>query len=210
MLRSGSIVAASLAALCLGAGGCDRTSGTGTVRARFSPAECPPGQTDLDLADYAFEAGYLSTERFQDVLLVQIFRYPVRVEETDGLTFRLDLDALLDAGLLRVDEARGQLVRADPSQPLRLPLTESAALGVNATLSLFQTCPEFPQFAAGSGTLTLTALTLAADPDETGEQERIAGTATATLTRTSTKASVGTLDAAFDFTPPRRPLATFR
>jgi hypothetical protein len=161
-----------------------------------------------DLVEFGFDAGYLSTERFLDVVMVQVFRYPLLVEETDGLTVRLDLGALRRRGLLRVDPARRQLVRADLSRPLEIPLTPGDG-EANAVLSLFDTCPDFPQFPVVEGSLRLTALTLAADPEDTGEQERVVGTITATLARASSDAPVGTLRASFDFTPPRRPLATF-
>jgi hypothetical protein len=199
---------AALIASVLALAGCDRTPGTGRVDAEFSVAECPPGLLAPDLVTFGFDAGYLSTERYLDVVLVQVFRYPVRVEETDGLTLRLDLAALRRRGLLRVDASRGQLVRSDLSRPLEIPLTPGAG-EAGAVLSLFGTCPDFPQFPGAEGMVRLTALTLAAEPEDTGEQERLAGTLTATLTRSSTDARVGLLRASFDFTPPRRPLATF-
>ena len=64
--------------------------------------------------------------------------------------------------------------------------------------------------ALDSGVLLLDKITLAADPADTGTGERLSGTVTATLTRAIDDDPVGTLQAFFDFTPPRRPLTDFK
>jgi hypothetical protein len=154
----------------------------------------------------------MQTERFGGVLLIDIQRYRVSLEETDGLQIRLNLQELLSRGLLVVN-ANNQIVRADPTKALTLPvsaLTATNASDANATLNLFTTCPDFPTSEARTGVLSLTKVTLAQAPNDTGENERIAGALTATLSRAYTSTSVGTLESLFDFAPPRRPLTVFQ
>lgn len=196
-----------LAVLLVGLG-CGAPEGKGVVRGHFSSNECKPG-TPRVLEGFAFEAGYLATERFGGVLLIILQKHRVDVEETDGLVIRVRLDALLRTGALIVDEGRGQIVRKEPGAALALR-TSSVAEDANIALSLFLTCPEFPTHYAVDGLLRLEKLTLSKLPEQTGEGESIGGTLTATLTRSNAEGPVGTLDAEFDFSPPRRPLTDFK
>jgi hypothetical protein len=186
--------------------GCSEPDGVGLVRASFSKNECKPG-TERNLEGYEFDAGYLATERFSGVLQVIIQKHRVNVEETDGLVIRLSLQRLLDQGVLEF--AREQIVRTDGDKPIVIR-TSTAPEDANVSLSLFGTCPEFPTHYGQSGVLTIDKLTLAADPMDTGTGERIGGTMTATLTRANEREPVGTVEAIFDFAPPRRPLTDFK
>jgi hypothetical protein len=179
------------------------------VSAEFDKLECQLGDEESGLEDYRFDADYMSTERFSGILLIMIQRHRVNVEETDGLVVRLSLSALLDAGLLVLDRSRELIVRADPAKPLPLEVSLDPE-DVNASLSLFQTCPDFPTHNAFDGLLQLTAFDIREEPMDTGHMEHLAGTLTATLTRANAEGRVGTLRAAFDFAPPRRPLTDFQ
>jgi hypothetical protein len=179
--------------------------GTGIVRAQFLENNCKPG-TDRDLENFEYSADYLATERFSGILQIYIQKYRVDIEETDGLLIRFSIDTLIEGGILKID--REQVVRTDPDAPLLLR-TSTAATDANASLSLFGTCPEFPTH-FGSGLLTIDKLALAADPMDTGTNERISGTLTATLTRSNSRFPVGEMEAIFDFAPPRRPLTDFK
>jgi hypothetical protein len=133
------------------------------------------------------------------------------VEDTDGLVIRFPLDDMIDRGILKKE--RGQIKR--PSDQDLVVYTRSASIAtsseMSAALSLFLTCPEFPQaYAMSGGVLTINKLTISADPVDTGEGEVLAGTLTATLTRANAKGPVGSLRAVFDFPPPRRPLTDFK
>jgi hypothetical protein len=183
-------------------------SGTATVSAEFDVLECQPGDEESGLEDYRFVAGYMSTERYAGILLVMIQRHRVNVEETDGVVIRMKLDDLLEQGLLHIDSERDLYTRVDTGKPLSLPITLAEA-DVNVSLSLFQTCPDFPTHNA-SGRLELSAIEIARDPMDTGRNEHLAGTITATLTRANAEGRVGELRAAFDFAPPRRPLTDFK
>jgi hypothetical protein len=187
---------------------CDGPNGFGRVVARFTSDECPAG-TKRGLTDYEFEADYLATERFGGALLIGIQKHRVNVEETDGLAILINLDACLDQGRLVIDRGRGQIVRADSSQSLDLR-TSTVPPDANAALSLFQTCPEVPTNHAIGGVLELTKLTISERPEQTGEGERVAGTLTATIAREDLDGPAGTLEASFDFAPPRRPLTDFK
>ena len=139
---------------------------------------------------------------------LQVYDHQVRLEETDGLSIRVPLQELVDRGLLVLDPARDRLVRADQSQALRLPV----GLGqdeLNASFSLYLTCPDQPSFPA-IGTLVLNDLVLAAEGEDTGVDEHVQGSFTATLTRSLDGPVVGQLRSEFDFLPPRQPLATFK
>jgi hypothetical protein len=194
--------------VCVGLGllGCEGAAGRATVSARFERAECKRG-VERPLENYSFDADYLATERFVGILHVIIQKHRVDVEETDGLVIRFSIQKMLESGVLIFD--RGQIVRADPSSPI-IVQTSTAPSAANVSLSLFQTCPEFPTHYARGGVLTFDKLTLAGDPEDTGTGEVIAGTLTATLSRASETEPVGTLDAVFDFEPPRRPLTDFK
>ncbi|MCK6544410.1 hypothetical protein L6R52_00940 [Myxococcota bacterium] len=200
--------AVSLAALCAVTVGCDGPNGAGVVRAWLDVGDCR-GTDAAGRDDFGFDAGYLATERYSGVLLIQIQEHAAEVEETDGLTIRLDLRPLLADGRIVVDHQRAQLVRGDGTRPL-VVRTSTSPRDANVSLSLFGTCPEFPTSHAIDGQLVLDKLTLAEDPEDTGDGERLGGTVTATLARSSGTTPAGTLEATFDFSPPRRPLTDFR
>lgn len=199
-----------VAAVALGAllVGCETPDGEATVRAHLDVGDCR-GTAEAGRDDFVFEGGYLATERYSGVLLIQLQEHAAEVEETDGLTIRLDLRPLLEDGRLVVDTQRDLIVRGDPERPLVIR-TSTRSTDANVSLSLFSTCPEFPTAQAIDGQLVLDKLNLAEDPEDTGEGERLGGTVTATLARSSSAKPAGTLDATFDFSPPRRPLTDFR
>lgn len=202
---AGSRLVAALSLALLSCGGVD---GSAVVRGRLEINDCRASMPEAP-SELAFEAGYLSTERYSSSLLISIQQYAVEVEETDGLVIRFPLGVLLESGALVVDPARSQIVRADPSRPL-VVRTSTHPNDANAVLSLFQTCPEFPASRAVDGELTLDKLTLAAEPEDTGQGERLGGVLRATMGRASSRSTIGTVDAIFDFAPPRRPLTDFR
>jgi hypothetical protein len=206
--RSSPATKFELAFFCLATlAGCEGPAGSATVSATFFEDDhCKPG-TARNLRHYQFDAGYLATERFGGVLAVIIQKHRVDVEETDGLVIRFSLEKLLDDGTVVVD--RDRIVRADPTQEVVIR-TSTSPDDANAALSLFGTCPEFPTHYASRGVFTLNKLTLAADPMDTGSGEAIGGTLTATLSRANERDPVGTVDADFDFFPPRRPLTDFK
>src|SRR5205823_2655350 len=107
-------------------------------------------------------------------------QYKVQVEETDGLVIRLNLKKLIETGVLVPDPSKLKIVRADPTKAVVIR-TSTSPNDANASLSLFKTCAGFPTNDASSGVMTLTKVTLAQDPMETGNNERLAGTLTATL-----------------------------
>lgn len=195
-----------IAALLLG---CETRDGSGSVEATFFVDDCPPG-TELNLSDYRFDAGWLATERYAGVLIIQVQEYRVRIEETDSAAVLLDLTSLIEEGTLVADENADEIRRADEATPLVLPLVPEGGFA-NASLSLFQTCPNFPTLHATSGTVELTEFVLAIDPEDTGRGERLAGTFTATVARSVDLADpAGTTVGVFDFAPPRRPTVTFK
>ncbi|MBI2377737.1 MAG: hypothetical protein HYV07_27290 [Deltaproteobacteria bacterium] len=159
--------------------------GSGFVRGEFEIPRCRTSG-DRVRAAYDFEAGRLSTDRFDDVLLISISKYGVELEETDGLVIRVP-----DAVALSRRKVR----------PLVLPLTRSATT-VNAALSLFQTCPTRPTLHATSGELVLDKFTINADPDDAGEGEVVAGTLTASVASAHPDRPAGWIRAEFDFFPP--------
>jgi hypothetical protein len=184
-------------------------AGNATVTAEFDELECRIGKERGALDGYAFDADYMATERFAGTLLIQIQKHKVNVEETDGMVLRLQLDQLLDVGIIRADDASDQIVPTVTTAPLTLDLSTDED-DTNASLSLFQTCPEFPTHEALSGEVRFDIFALAIDPDDTGRGEHLAGTVTATLTRANATGRVGDLRAEFDFLPPRRPLTDHR
>ncbi len=195
---------AFLAAVAMFAGACNGPNGAGRVQAHFFKNECGPGDPQ-NLASYNFDAGFLATERFGSMLTIDIQRYKSELEESDGLSIRLDLKRLMKLGVLTTDPKASQIVRADPTRAA-VVTTSSLAGDANIALSLYTTCPNFPTSYAQNGVLTLDKVTIAADPTNSGENERLGGTVTATLTRANEDGPVGTLEAEFDFSPPRRPL----
>lgn len=198
-----ALLVAPLALLTLS---CEETAGSGAVNAHFLRDQCESG-FNQPFADYSFEAGYLATERFSGILEIIIQEHKVDVEESDGLVIRFSLDQQIEQDHLVYD--RDQIIRTDLSQPLTIR-TSTVHTDANVALSLFKTCPMFPTHYAHSGLLTLDKITLAADPADTGTGERLSGTVTATLTRAIDDDPVGTLQAFFDFDPPRRPLTDFK
>lgn len=198
---------AALVAVALA--GCDGLQGGGAVSANFFVEECPPDD-ELDLNPYGFDAAWLATERFSGVLIIQIQEYRVRIEESDSVAVRVEMAKMIDAGLLEIDEANDRIVLADPSTPLVLPVGTEGGFA-NATLSLFQTCPDFPTLFATSGTLRISDWVIAVDPEDTGRGERLVGTLTATLADAAAPDTpAATVASEFDFEPPRRPTISFK
>lgn len=195
----------ALAALAVASSACEGAAGTGVVRAAFKENNCKPG-TDRDLANYEYRAQYLATERFSGILQIYIQKYRVDVEETDSLVIRFSVDELLRDGTLAIKDE--QIVRADSNSPIVIR-TSTLSGDANASLSLFGTCPEFPTH-FGTGLLKFEEFTLALEPMDTGTNELLVGTLTATLTRNNAREPVGTMEAIFDFAPPRRPLTDFK
>ncbi len=200
-------VVASLASLALV--GCSGLTGGGSVSADFFVDDCPPG-TDRNLDDYGYEADWLATERYAGVVIIQIMEYRVRIEETDSVAVRVGLDELIEAGTLQYADGETRIVLTDPSTPLTLPLSFGEGRA-NATISLFQTCPNFPTLHATSGTLTITDFDLAVDAEDTGIDEHVAGSLTATVARSDDlMTAAGLVTSDFDFEPPKRPTISFK
>lgn len=188
--------------LALGACG---PNGEGRVDAVFDPPECPPGETEDTLRDYGFEPQFYATDRFFEVVLIQVQRFRVDIFETDAVGVRLDLEGL---------ERAGRLQRAGTFyEPTQAPLT--LAIGAardqaEVLLSLFRTCERFPGYSAVSGQVVFDALRLRLDGTDTGDNERIAGRVVdAQLSFDQAPAPIAVLNATFDFEPPRRPLREF-
>jgi hypothetical protein len=198
------IASAVLFAGAVGISSCNGENGSARVQASFFKNECGPGDPQ-DLANYGFDARYLVTERFKGVLLITIQKYKADLVESDGITARLQLDQLLKRGILAVDSMHQQIVRADPTKAALIK-TSTGAGDANVSLSLYQTCPNFPTSNASAGLISFDKLTLAQDATNTGENEHLGGTITATLTRLNEDGPVGRLNVVFDFAPPRRPL----
>lgn len=177
------------------------------MEAAFDEPECQIGKERSTLDDYGFDADFMATERFGGILIILIQKYAVKVEETDSLVMRVNLDHLLELGLLVEDPAQEQIVRAGEA-PLELPTSRDPE-DVNVALSLIQTCPEFPTHQAMSGTVRFTSFVLSLDAEDTGREERLAGTLTSTLTRANADGPVGSVRSTFDFEPPRQPLTDF-
>lgn len=173
------------------------------MQADFTITDCPPGDDNGGLEGYGFEPAFLGVTRFNDDTSIQLLEHPVLVEETDGLSIKLRLGALLEAGQIAEDGDSGRYELT--SAPLDLPV-QVEGLGARASLSMFQTCADFPTVHAASGTLRLDRLRLAVDPEDLGRDERVEGTLTATLARGGPPQTVGQLRAQFAFDVPRRPL----
>lgn len=185
-----------------------RSTGTAIVEVDLVEPECQVDKERSALEDYQFEADFMATERFAGILTVLLQRHPVKVEETDALVMRIDLDLLLELGLLAVDEAEEQIVLAEDAV-LELATTRDPD-DVNVAVSLIETCPEFPTHQALTGTVSFTTFVVAEDAKDTGRDERLAGTLAATLTRANADGPVGTVRSTFDFAPPRQPLTDFK
>jgi hypothetical protein len=167
---------------------CDRPNGSGLVEGVFGVRGCRPSG-DRPVESYRFNAGALSTDRFNQELEISIQEHMVRLEETDGVLIRItDINPLL----------------AQTARPIVLPINRDP-YGVNLTLSLFTTCPSWPTLIASTGTLSFDRFTINLDPTETGDHEVLTGSATVTLVTVAT-GTVGTLHIRFDFFPPRQPL----
>lgn len=193
--------------LFLACSGCSGLTGGGSVEATFFVEDCPPG-TERNLDDYGYEADWLATERYAGVVIVQVMEYRVRIEETDSVAVRIAVDDLIESGDLELKDAR--VVLSNPGTAVTLPLSFGEGRA-NATISLFQTCPNFPTLHATSGTLTITDFDLAVEPEDTGEEEHIAGSLTATVARSDDLATpAGVMASEFDFEPPARPTITFK
>lgn len=192
---------ALLAALGL-ASACYPRASSGEVQADFTVDDCPPGDDNDGLEDYGFEPGFFGVTRFYDDVTIELFEYRVLVEETDGLSIRLRLGDLVEAGQIAEDGDSGRYRLTAP--PLELPVSLEG--NARASLSMFQTCFDFPTVHAVSGTLRFDRLRLAIDPEDLGRDERVAGTLTASIARGAPQEHVGTLTAVFDFEVPRRPL----
>lgn len=185
------------------AGACG-PDGTGRVDANFFRSECPPGMNNDDLDNYGWDAGGLTTDRFEAALTVNITEFNVDILETDGVGIRLDLVALSEAQLLPV---RGDFFE------LTGPLT--VAIGPNrdqaqVILSLYQTCPRLPGYSAVSGNVRLERLKIRRDGEDTGRDEVLAGQVLdAVLSYAQAPSPVGLLEVSFDFEPPVNSLREF-
>ena len=187
--------------------GCGGRFQEGRVDAGFTVRDCPPGDDNDGLADFGFEPGFIGATRFNDDLTIQLLEYRGLVEETDGLSIQVRLADLVEAGRLVEDEATDQYRLFDG--PLSLPVALDG-LNARASLSMFQTCPDFPTVHAVSGTLTFDRLQVSVDPRDLGRDERLTGTLTASVSRGAPLEPVGWVTAAFDFEVPRRPLLSVR
>ncbi|MBI4820452.1 MAG: hypothetical protein HY791_29565 [Deltaproteobacteria bacterium] len=162
-------------------------AGTGSVQGELEILRCRASETFGPEA-YGFDAGRLSTDRFDDVLLIVIAEHGVELEETDGL-------------LIRVPGAIA--LSAKPERPIVLPLSRDPEV-TNAALSLFQTCPTRPTLFTTSGSLVLDRFTINPKPEDAGDGEVIAGTLTASVASADADRNAGWIRAEFDFLPPSR------
>lgn len=203
-----------LAGLVVGAG-CE-PNGDGFVRADFSPPDCPPGERNEDLVAYSWEAQFLATDRYFEIVIIQVQRFRVDLFETDSVGIRLDLEGLERSGLL-VREGRFYRPAMTPlTIPIEGPDEVAASEGLEArdqaqvVLSLFGTCERFPGYTAVSGSVVFDELRLRIDGSETGDNERLIGRVeTASLSYEQAPAPIGVLEATFAFDPPERPLREF-
>lgn len=181
---------ASVGLVLVAAAGCGvAPNGSGRVDARLKVDECRPSGDFT--GGYRYEADRLDTQRFEDTLTILVLDYSVDIEQGDGL-------------FIRIDDVK---TIGDPMTEPR-PFSRSidrSANGVNASLSLFQTCPDRPTLRASSGRVTFSSFSIATDPADTGDQELLVGTLTATLTGVDGNVA-GSLTAEFDFRPRRLPV----
>lgn len=122
------------------------------------------------------------------MLFISIQEFAVNPIESDVLDIRIP-----DVSLLR----------SMPQRPLRLPLSLDNT-GINATLSLYQTCPRTPQLRAHSGLLVLDVFQISDDPEDAGVRENIRGTITATVVGVDPTRPAGRIESAFSFVPSGR------
>lgn len=189
---------------------CGGVDGTGQVRVRFFDESCTlSDEKNSALQDFQYDANYLATDRFFDVLLIVLQAEQAVREETDGLILRVPMDTWLRDGRLFVDLNQDSIVLPVGASPLAAK-TSTATNDVNVSLALFHTCPKLPQFYAGAGQFTLSGLTLRIDPDDTGDREHLRGRVQADLFRPGQTEVVAELEAMFDFAPPVRPLVDFQ
>jgi hypothetical protein len=185
----GATVGPLLGALLLGA--CQSPeNGTGRVDATLRVAECRPSG-DLAEDGYGWEASRLNTKRFHDTLTVVVQEFAVDLEETDGL-------------LLRIPNL--EVLRGDRTRPLVRRLGRDRD-GLNASLSLFQTCPDRPTLNVATGTVSFDVFEIAADPEDTGVGERVEGSLSGALVGVDGRSSAGRVEARFAFEPLTRPVS---
>lgn len=196
--RVGPALAPACAAV-LALAGCGSTGeGFGEVEGRFVVQNCTTGE-DTRFEPYAFTAQHVVTKRLVDHLEIVLLRYPVDLEETDGMVLQLE----------SVTDVRAAWAATGSAGPLSLPVRLGAS-PVRAALSLFTTCPLAPTLHVVTGTLTFSRLALAADPADTGNDEILTGVLTASVAGRDRDDLAGTLRAAFDFVPTNAPLLTPR
>lgn len=182
---------------------CD-ANGLGRVDARFFRAECPPDVEESGLRNFGFDAGYLSTDRFRNVLILNVQEYNVDILETDSMGARIDLEGLERAGLL----SRAGAFFVPTAPPLRVPVGTTRT-DAQVILSLYRTCERFPGYSAVNGEVVFDDLRIRIDGEDTGDAERLAGRMTGTLSYVDAPSPIATATATFDFSPPSRPLREF-
>ncbi len=191
-------LAAALAVLCA----CDGRLEEGRVDAQFSPAECPPGEPKEKLRDFGFDPNRLQTQRFGEVVILQILQHRAVQEEVDNLSVRIDMQPLLDQGLM---EVRGDFYELTQS-PIMVSLSSTTA---DLALNLYSTCPDRPNATSTDGQVTLQNFRIAVVDSDTGEQELITGSVSATVEMRARTTVTAQVQASFDFAPPRSSLITF-
>ncbi len=189
-------VATALVGAALGCG--STGEGYGRVEGRFTVPGCTSGETTR-FEPFAFTAQHVVTKRLVDHLEIVLLRYPVDLEETDGLVLQLE----------SVRDVRAAWASSGSAGPLALPVRPGAS-PVRAALSLFSTCPRAPTLHVMTGTLTFARLALAADPADTGNDEVLTGVLTASVAGSDREVMAGALRAEFDFMPTNAPLLTPR
>lgn len=188
------------------AGACD-PNGLGRVDASFAMPECPPGTEADALKDYGWDAGYLSTDRFFEIVTINVQEFNVDITETDSVGIQLDLEGLVQAGLLQRDGAF--------YSPTAIPLVIPVGSGrdqAEVLLSLYRSCERFPGYpAAAAGEVRFDSFRFRIDGADTGDDEVVIGRFDAVpLTYAQAPAPIATVTASFDFRPPNRPLREFR
>ena len=180
-------------------------NGTGFVEAQFEPAECPPGTRLEKLGNYGWDAGYFATERFFEVLIINVQEFNVDIFETDSVGIRLDLEGLEQAGRI----VRDGRFFAPAQTPMIISVGDSRA-DAQVLLSLFQTCERLPGFSAVAGEVHFDEFRIRVDGSDSGKDERLIGRILDTqLSYPQAPEPIAQLEAAFDFRPPRRPLREF-
>lgn len=157
------------------------------MRGAFLVEECTTG-TEGRFERYEYSPDSFRARRSDNVLFISIQHRAVTPIESDVLDIRIP-----DVNILR----------SMPQRPLRLPLSLDND-GINATLSLYETCPRTPQLRAHSGTLVFEVFQIAIDPEDSGVQENIRGTLTATVVGVDPARPAGRLESEFSFVPSGR------